>query len=325
MKVLVTGGAGYVGSPTCKALAKRGITPVAFDNLSIGHDWAVQWGPFYKGDIHETEKLTDILKNEDIQAVFHFAAFAEVGESVQNPFKYYHNNVLGTMQLLSAMKRARVRKFIFSSTCATYGVPAQLPISEEQAQVPINPYGQSKLMVEQILSDLVKAGDLSVTALRYFNASGADVDCEIGEDHEPESHLIPVALDAAFQRRPHLTIFGEDYETKDGTCIRDYVHVTDLAEAHILAYEKMSAPAFQFYNLGTGHGSSVREIVHMVEKITQRKVPIQIGPRRAGDPAKLVASGEKAKKELGWWPQHSSLENVIATAARWHESHFIKT
>jgi len=325
VKVLVTGGAGYIGSHTCKALAKRGLTPVTYDNLERGHRFAVQWGPFYQGDILETEKLAQILKNENIEAVFHFAALAYVGESVANPIQYYQNNVLGSISLIEAMKKAGVQKIIFSSTCATYGLPNEIPIRENTTQLPINPYGQSKHMVEQILRDCAATGDLSVVALRYFNASGADADGDIGETHTPETHLIPLALDAAFGRTRHLTIFGDDYETVDGTCIRDYIHVTDLAEAHVLAFEAAKAPGFQAFNLGTGHGASVREIIQSVEKITKRQVPVEIGKRRAGDPPRLIASGDKAKNELGWQPKHSSIDNIVLTASRWHEKQFLKT
>jgi len=322
MKVLVTGGAGYIGSHTCKALAQRGLTPVTYDNLVCGHKWAIKWGPFHQGDLRETAKIADILKKEKIEAVFHFAAFAEVGESIRNPVKYYMNNVVGTISLLEAMGRADVRKLVFSSTCATYGIPKAVPILETSAQNPINPYGQSKLMVEKILKDVSQSRTMNVTSLRYFNACGADSSGEIGEDHEPESHLIPITLDVARKRREKLTVFGEDYDTEDGTCVRDYIHVTDLAEAHILAFENMSQPGFRYYNLGTGQGASVRQVIQMVEKVTSLKVPLQSGARRPGDPPCLVASGEKAKAELGWKPRHSSLENIVTTAAAWHEKHF---
>jgi UDP-glucose-4-epimerase GalE len=299
------------------------MTPVTYDNLVCGHRWAVKWGPFYQGDLLETAILVDVLKKEKIEAVFHFAAFAEVGESVRNPIKYYMNNVVGTLSLLEAMGQANVRKLVFSSTCATYGIPKDIPIAETATQNPINPYGHSKLMVEKILKDVSQSRGISITALRYFNAGGADASAEIGEDHDPESHLIPITLDAARKRRENLAIFGEDYETKDGTCIRDYIHVTDLAEAHVLAFETMSKPEFRAYNLGTGQGVSVRQVIQMVEKVTGLKVPVQSGTRRPGDPPCLVASGEKAKAELGWRPQHSSLENIVATAAAWHEKHFL--
>ncbi|MGZ5279939.1 MAG: UDP-glucose 4-epimerase GalE [Pseudobdellovibrionaceae bacterium] len=325
MKVLVTGGAGYIGSHTCKALAKRGLTPITYDNLERGHRSAIQWGPFYQGDVLETEKLAKILKDENIEAVFHFAALAYVGESVVKPIQYYQNNVLGSVSLIEAMKKADVRKIIFSSTCATYGLPKEIPIRENTKQMPINPYGQSKYMVEQILRDCAAAGDLSVVALRYFNASGADADGDIGETHTPETHLIPLALDVAFGRSKQLTIFGDDYETVDGTCVRDYVHVTDLAEAHVLAFELATAAEFQAYNLGTGQGVSVREIIQSVEKVTKHKVSVEIGKRRAGDPPRLIASGEKAENELGWKPKHSSLENIVVTASRWHEKQILKT
>ncbi len=324
VRVLVTGGAGYIGSHTCKALAKRGITPVTYDNIIYGHKWAVKWGPLHEGDILDSKKLVEVLKQEKIEGVFHFAAFAYVGESVQDPLKYYHNNVLGSIRLLEAMKEVGVRKFIFSSTCATYGIPKQTPILETFEQNPINPYGQSKLIVEQILRDCAKAGDVSATALRYFNASGADSELETGEDHSPETHLIPLTLDAAYGRRKNITVFGTDYATPDGTCVRDYIHVSDLAEAHVLAFEKMPATGFRAINLGTGHGASVREIISAVEKHVGRKVPVVEGARREGDPPVLVASDERARQELGWNPRNSNLDNIVVTAARWHEKHFLQ-
>lgn len=323
MKILVTGGAGYIGSHTCKALAQKGFTPVTVDNLVYGHEWAVQWGPLYKTDILNTDKVTQILRDEKIEAVIHFAAFAYVGESTREPLKYYHNNVEGSMSLLEAMKRADVHKLVFSSTCATYGIPKVLPIFESAPQEPINPYGRSKLMVEKILQDYTTPHALSSVSLRYFNASGADEDLEIGEDHSPETHLIPLALDAALGIRKDLTVFGNDYETLDGTCIRDYIHVSDLADAHILALGHLSAPSFKAYNLGTGTGSSVQQVISEVNKVTGKKIEIKMGPRRTGDPAVLVAAGEKAQKELGWQPKRSSLNNIISTACRWHKKHFL--
>jgi UDP-arabinose 4-epimerase len=322
VRVLVTGGAGYIGSHTCKALAQRGITPVVYDNMIYGHQWAVKWGPLYQGDILDSAKLIDVLKTEKIEAVFHFAAFAYVGESTKEPLKYYHNNVLGSIRLVEAMKEVGVRKLIFSSTCATYGIPDQTPILENAEQNPINPYGQSKMMVEKILIDCAKANDVTVTALRYFNASGADPELEIGEDHIPETHLIPLTLDAAFGKRKAIIVFGTDYQTPDGTCVRDYIHVSDLAEAHVLAFEKMPTNGFRAFNLGTGKGASVRQVIQAVEMHVGRKVPSEIGPRREGDPPILVASDVRARKELGWNPKNSNLDNIVVTAARWHEKHF---
>jgi UDP-glucose-4-epimerase GalE len=324
MKVLVTGGAGYIGSHTCKALAQKGITPVTVDSLVYGHESFVKWGPFYRVDISETDKMTEILKNEKVDAVLHFAAFAYVGESHEQPLKYYQNNVVGSMCLFEAMKRANVPKIVFSSTCATYGIPQTVPIVEETPQNPINPYGNTKLMVEKILKDYVKPYQFSAVALRYFNASGADPDLEIGEDHNPETHLIPLTLDVAYEKRPQLTVFGTDYPTPDGTCIRDYIHVNDLADAHIRALTRLNEPRFEAYNLGTGFGASVKQVITEVEKTTGRTVNVHYGNRRPGDPPALVASGNRARDVLGWVPQHSSLENIVQTASRWHQKHFRK-
>lgn len=324
MRVLVTGGAGYIGSHTCKALASQGMTPVTVDNMSFGHEWAVKWGPFYKVDIQDTDKIADILKKEKIEAVLHFAAFAFVGESHEQPLKYYQNNVVGSMKLFEAMKKSEVHRVVFSSTCATYGLPAEVPITESCPQNPINPYGNTKLMVERILKDYIQPYQFSAVALRYFNASGADPELEIGEDHSPETHLIPLTLDAAFGQRDQLTIFGTDYPTEDGTCIRDYIHVNDLADAHIRALTRLNEPRFEAYNLGTGAGASVKQVISQVERVTGRKVPVQYGNRRPGDPPKLVASGDLAQKILQWKPRQSDLENIVSTAAQWHQKHFGK-
>lgn len=324
MKVLVTGGAGYIGSHACKALAGEGFTPVTIDSLDRGHEWAVQWGPLYKANILETDKVAEIIRKEKVEAVMHFAALAYVGESHQQPLKYYHNNVAGSMSLFEAMKRENVSKLVFSSTCATYGTPQTLPIVEEAPQNPINPYGRTKLMVERILQDYVKPFSFSSISLRYFNASGADRELNIGEDHSPETHLIPLALRAAQENGKKMTIFGTDYETSDGTCIRDYIHVTDLANAHVLSLKKLGEPGFECFNLGTGQGSSVKEVLSRVSEITGKEINITNGPRRPGDPPVLVASGEKARKMLGWQPVHSDLSNIISTAHSWHEKHFGK-
>lgn len=318
MRILVTGGAGYIGSHTCQALAARGHVPVTIDNLSRGFKEAVQWGPFYQVDILETEKLTEIIKSERIEAVLHFAAFAYVGESVSDPVKYYQNNVLGSLSLLTAMKKADVKKIIFSSTCATYGIPQNIPIDEDNEQKPINPYGKSKLMVEDILREFVKAHEFSVVSLRYFNASGADTQGLIGERHEPETHLIPLTIRASVDPDFTLHIFGDDYSTVDGTCIRDYIHVMDLADAHILSLQKLSLPGFHFFNLGTGQGVSVKEIVAGVEKIIGKPVKVKISPRREGDPAVLIANGSKARKSLGWKPRFSDVNTIIKTAHQWY-------
>lgn len=318
MKILVTGGAGYVGSHACKRLNQEGHIPVTMDNLSNGHRNFVKWGPFYNCDIQDEEKLVDILKSEQIEAVMHFAAFAYVGESTHDPLKYYDNNTAGTITLLRAMKRAGVRKIIFSSTCATYGIPNTELIEEETKQQPINPYGSSKLMIEQILKDLCKTGEWSITILRYFNAAGADESGEIGEDHEPETHLIPLAIMACYDPNFTLTVYGDNYPTKDGSCVRDYVHVSDLADAHSLALNIMKEPGLFVFNLGTSEGISVKEIVKAAEGATGRTLKIKIGTRREGDPPVLVASNQKAKDILNWSPKNSSIEYILRTANSWY-------
>lgn len=320
-RILVTGGAGYIGSHTCKILAARGHVPVTFDNLVYGHEWAVKWGPFHRGDLHEKEKIVRILRDERIEAVMHFAAYAYVGESVKDPMKYYRNNVIGTISLLEACLETGVRRFVFSSTCATYGMPERTPIEEAFPQNPINPYGQSKLMVEKILRDLANSTDFRAVALRYFNASGADPDGEIGEDHEPETHLIPLALRATTDPEWKLTVFGTDYPTADGTCIRDYIHVTDLASAHALALEKIESldEPFSVFNLGTGQGYSVAQILDEAQRVTGRPVAHVPGPRRPGDPPELIASGGKARGILGWKPEFSDLPTILRTAWAWHQ------
>ena len=316
--ILVTGGAGYIGSHTCKALARAGYLPVSYDSLETGNRWAVKWGPFEHGDIADQTRLLSVIHKYKPSAVIHFAASAYVGESIANPAKYYRNNVVGTLGLLEAMRLGGVRRIVFSSTCATYGIPDVLPISESAPQSPINPYGHSKLMVEQILKDYVAAHGLSVVALRYFNACGADADMEIGESHDPETHLVPLVMMAALDGNKPVTIFGTDYPTKDGTCIRDYIHVTDLATAHVLALEQtLEQAAFAAVNLGTGKGHSVREIINAVARHSGREVNVVEGPRRPGDPAELVASPQLASGLLGWAPEHSDLDNVVRTAWSW--------
>lgn len=324
MRVLVTGGAGYIGSHTCKLLATQGHTPVTIDHLEYGHEWAVKWGPLYRSNILDTEKTYEILRKEKIEAVLHFAAYAYVGESHVDPLKYYRNNVGGSLSLFEAMKKAEIHRLVFSSTCATYGIPKNLPIQENQEQNPINPYGRTKLIVERILQDYVKPFSFSSISLRYFNASGADRDLEIGEVHNPETHLIPLTLDAATGKKKEITVFGTDYETKDGTCIRDYIHVTDLANAHVLALKKLDQPGFDAFNLGTGTGASVKDVIAEVSAVTGKKVPVVYGERRPGDPPVLVASGEKARTKLGWQPENSELRNIISTAYQWHQKHFGK-
>jgi len=318
--ILVTGGAGYIGSHACKALSKAGYRPIAYDNLSFGHEWAAKWGPLERGDILDRSRLDEVLAQYDPIAVMHFAAFTYVGESVADPGKYYRNNVAGSLTLLEAMRDRNIDTIIFSSTCATYGVPDTVPISEDAPQRPINPYGASKLMVERMIQDFAVAHKLKFAMLRYFNASGADPDNQIGEDHNPETHLIPLALDAAAGRRPNLTVFGSDYDTPDGTCVRDYIHVTDLAGAHICALEALKGgrPSGA-YNLGNGLGASVSEVIETAERVTGLPIPIVRGERRPGDPAKLITDSSKAHQELGWVPAITDLGQIIATAWAWHQ------
>ncbi|HPG17206.1 MAG TPA: UDP-glucose 4-epimerase GalE [Opitutaceae bacterium] len=323
MNVLVVGGAGYIGSHCVRQLIAAGHRPVVLDNLAYGHRKAVaQEIPFYAANLGDTPTVLNILRQEKIELVMHFAAFCYVGESVTAPVKYYENNVVATLHLLDAMLQAGVKKFVFSSTCATFGVPERLPMTEDLPQAPINPYGQTKLDVENMLKALSTAHGLSFAAFRYFNAAGAAEDGTIGEDHNPETHLIPLAIQVATGKRANLQIFGTDYPTPDGTCLRDYVHVDDLSRAHIAVFDKLATPGARFfYNLGTGKPFSVREIIQAVEKITGKKVPVIESPRRAGDPPALFADSSKAQKELGWTPKYMDAESVIATAWKWHESH----
>ncbi|WP_265516752.1 UDP-glucose 4-epimerase GalE [Nitratireductor luteus] len=315
-RVLVTGGAGYIGSHTCKALAAHGIEPVTYDNLVSGHRDAVRWGPFVEGDILDRESLIATLEVYRPEAIIHFAAFAYVGESVEDPAKYYRNNVAGTISLLDACRAASVNKLILSSSCATYGIPEELPIGETSEQRPINPYGRSKLMAEHMLKDHAAAYGMHYVALRYFNACGADPDGEIGERHDPETHLIPRALMAAAGRLSHLTIFGDDYETEDGTCVRDYIHVSDLARAHVLACEHLADGGGNLaVNLGTGSGSSIREILGTIAQVTGRNVPVEFHPRRAGDPPVLYADPGLAREALGFAAELSDLDTIVRTAA----------
>jgi UDP-arabinose 4-epimerase len=318
--VLVVGGAGYIGSHCCKALSRAGYLPVTYDNLVYGHDWAVKWGPLELGDILDRERLDHVLSAYRPSAILHFAAFAYVGESVTDPGKYYRNNVAGSLTLLEAARDRKIKRFVFSSSCATYGVPDLVPIQEGSPQLPVNPYGASKLMVERILADFGGAHDLRSMALRYFNAAGADLDGEIGEDHDPETHLIPLALDAASGRRPNLTIFGEDYDTPDGTCVRDYIHVADLADAHVGALRALEAgAATDAYNLGVGRGYSVREVIDTVTRVTGRRVSVIMDARRQGDPAALVSDAGKARDRLGWTPKIPALEEIVRSAWLWHQ------
>ena len=318
--ILVTGGAGYVGSHICKMLAQVGLVPVVFDNLVRGHRSAVRWGPFEQGDIADRPGLDAVIAKYQPVAAIHFAAYAYVGESVSDPGKYYRNNVAGSLSLLEALRDAGIDKIIFSSTCSTFGSPEKALIDEEHPQRPINAYGASKLMVERMLADFDLAYGLRSISLRYFNAAGADPDTEIGEDHDPETHLIPLAIQAALGQRDELTVFGSDYETPDGTCVRDYVHVTDLAEAHVTALKALVGGArTTAYNLGIGRGHSVQEVISAVRRVAGRRFPVKNGPRRPGDPARLVADPSKAMAELGWHARIVDLDEIVRTAWRWHQ------
>jgi UDP-arabinose 4-epimerase len=318
-RVLVTGGAGYIGSHACKALAAAGFVPVAYDNLVYGHREAVRWGPFVEADLADAARLAEALRRHEIAAIMHFAAFAYVGESMEKPQLYFRNNVVNTLGLLDAMMAAGVRHIVFSSTCATYGTPERVPIAEDTPQRPVNPYGESKLMIERALHWYGAAYGITHAALRYFNAAGADPDGEIGEAHDPETHLIPLVLDAALGRRAQIDIFGTDYPTPDGSAIRDYIHVQDLAEAHVAAIRHLlDGGASLQLNLGTGTGQSVRAVIDAAERITGRPIPRREAPRRPGDPAALVADPARAKEVLGWSARISDLDTIIATAWAWH-------
>lgn len=316
--VLVTGGAGYIGSHTCKALSRAGYAPVVYDNLSRGHRDAVRWGSLEVGDLLDGERLREVIARHGPTAVLHFAAFAYVGESVANPGLYWRNNVAGSLSLLEAMRDTDVRRLVFSSTCATYGDPSMSPITESHPQNPVNPYGQSKLAVERMIDGFRQAHGLEAVVLRYFNAAGCDPEGEIGEDHDPEPHLIPRALMAAAGKVDALEIFGEDWDTRDGTCVRDYIHVQDLARAHVLALEALArgnAPAV--CNLGNGRGYTVREVVESASRVTGRNVPHRLAPRRAGDPAELVGSADLARIALGWVPELADLDAMVGSAWNW--------
>jgi UDP-glucose 4-epimerase len=321
MRILVTGGAGYIGSHAVRLFLARGHDVWVYDSLVFGHRTAVPAERLIVADLAETQRLDHVLVERRIDAVVHFAAFAFVGESVQRPAKYYQNNLVNALNLLEAARRHKVGRFVFSSTCATYGVPEKVPITEDTPQRPINPYGQTKLAFEHALADYAAAYGLASAALRYFNAAGASPDGTIGEDHEPETHLIPLALQAIQGVRPPLTVFGTDYPTPDGTCIRDYVHVEDLAEAHLLALEKVEAGKGLCLNLGTGRGHSVREVVRACEEVTGQPVSLREGPRRAGDPPALVAAAERANEVLGWRPRYADLRQTVETAWNWHRTH----
>jgi UDP-glucose 4-epimerase len=321
--ILVTGGAGYIGSHAVLALQQAGYQVVVLDNLVYGHrDIAetVLQVELIVGDTNDRALLDRLFASYDIAAVMHFAAYAYVGESVTQPDKYYRNNVIGTLTLLEAMVAAQVRKFVFSSTCATYGVPTEVPIPEDHAQNPINPYGATKLMVERILADFDPAYDFKSVSFRYFNAAGADPQGRLGEDHHPETHLIPLVLQTALGQRPSVSIFGTDYPTPDGTCIRDYIHVTDLAQAHVLGLEYLlQGQNSAIFNLGNGNGFSVKEVIETARQITGKNIPAVECDRRPGDPPALVGSGAKAQQILGWNPQYADLSQIIAHAWAWHQ------
>ncbi len=321
MRILVTGGAGYVGSHTTRQLLENGHEVWVFDNLTTGHRRAATLARFVQGELTNRDLLQDLLREEKIDAVFHFAASALVGESVAHPDRYYQNNVVATLSLLEAMRASDVRKIIFSSTTATYGVPSRVPICESERQAPINPYGFTKLVIEHALADYAHAYDFGYAALRYFNAAGASPAGDIGEDHKPESHLIPIVLQVALGQRDNITVFGDDYPTPDGTCIRDYVHVDDLGQAHILALDKLQPGEGICVNLGTGRGYSVRELISACRRVTGHTIPEVIGPRRPGDPPELVADATRARSVLGWQPRYTDIEDIVATAWQWHKTH----
>jgi UDP-arabinose 4-epimerase len=320
--ILVTGGAGYIGCHACKALAAAGFVPVTLDNLVYGHPWAVRWGPLIEGDLADRDLVERVLVEHQIEAVMHFAAYAYVGESMRDPGKYFANNVSNTVNLLDAMEKQRVKHIVFSSTCATYGVPEAVPITEDHPQRPVNPYGESKLFIERALGWFGVAHDLRHASLRYFNAAGADPEGELGEDHDPETHLIPLVIQAALGQRPEVSIFGTDYRTPDGTAIRDYIHVTDLADAHVGALKHLLDGGESIkLNLGTGQGHSVLEVIAAVEDMAGAPLPAREAPRRAGDPPVLIAAATRAESTLGWRPRHSTLPSIVESAWRWHERH----
>jgi len=317
--ILVTGGAGYVGSHACKALAAAGYTPVAYDNLGRGHRELVRWGPLEVGDLADRARLDEVFARHRPEAVMHFAAFSYVGESVQDPALYYRNNVGGTLELVEATRRAGVKALVFSSTCSTYGMPARMPIDEDTPQRPINPYGATKLAIERMLADYGAAYGLRSASLRYFNAAGCDPDGETGELHDPETHVIPRVLMAAAGEIEHVEVFGTDYPTPDGTCLRDYIHVADLARGHVQALDYLQrGGATTAVNLGTGRGFSVREVIAAAEQVTGRRIPVREAPRRPGDPPVLVADPARARALLGFAPRYTELAPMVATAWRWH-------
>ncbi|MFK7735712.1 MAG: UDP-glucose 4-epimerase GalE [Pirellulaceae bacterium] len=321
MRVLVVGGAGYVGSHTVRCLARNGHTVTVFDNLSKGHKAAVKEAELVVGELADRNQLIQVLRDREIEAVMHFAAFALVGESVAQPAMYYQNNVAAPLELLEAMRAAGVWRIVFSSTTATYGEPDKIPIAETTPQLPINPYGFTKLVFEHALSDYARAYGFGSAALRYFNAAGASPDGDIGEDHDPESHLIPIVLQTALGQRERIGVFGNDYPTPDGTCIRDYIHVDDLADAHLRALDLLEPCSNIQVNLGTGHGHSVQEVIEACRKITGHPIPTTIEDRRPGDPSELVADSSLAQKVLGWRPKYTGITEIVETAWRWHQAH----
>lgn len=321
MNLLVIGGAGYVGSHAVRLLQNHGHQVWVYDNLSRGHRGAVPSGRLIEGEVADRARVVAVLRQHQIDAVMHFAAFALVGESVADPGIYYRNNVIAALELLDAMREADVQRLVFSSTTATYGEPATVPIPETTPQQPINPYGFTKLVIERAMADYAAAYGLGYAALRYFNAAGAHADGSIGEDHDPESHLIPIVLQVALGQRPSITVFGDDYPTPDGTCIRDYVHVDDLADAHLRALDRLESGKGLCLNLGTGKGYSVRQVIEACRTVTGHAIPEQVGSRRPGDPPELVADARQAQRVLGWQPEYNDIEKIVRTAWNWHRSH----
>lgn len=322
MAVLVTGGAGYIGSHAVAALLERGEEVVVVDNLQQGHKEAVLGGKLYVGDLRDADFLAKVFEENDIDGVIHFAANSLVGESMQNPGKYYHNNVYGTLCLLEQMNKAGVKRIVFSSTAATYGEPERVPIDEFDRTLPTNAYGETKLAMERMIRWFDVAHGIKFVSLRYFNAAGAHEGGRIGEDHSPETHLVPLVLQVALGQREFISVFGDDYATEDGTCIRDYIHVSDLADAHLLALDRIRQGGESgIYNLGSGNGYSVKQVIDVSRRVTGHPIPAKIEPRRAGDPATLVASSQRAREELGWKPKREKLEDIIASAWGWHSRH----
>lgn len=323
MAILVLGGAGYIGSHAVDALIENGYDTVVVDNLILGHRQAVHpKARFYEGDIRDKDFMRDVFTKENIEGVIHFAAFSQVGESVEKPLKYFNDNIAGTISLLEVMKEFNVNKIVFSSTAATYGEPEVMPIREDYDTKPKNPYGESKLIMEKMMKWCDNAYGLKYVALRYFNVAGAKPDGSIGEDHRPETHLVPIILQVALGEREELAIYGDDYETKDGTCIRDYVQVCDLAQAHVLALDYLlNGGDSDVFNIGSENGYTVKEMLEAARRVTGEPIPAKVAPRRAGDPAKLVASPEKIERVLGWKPEYTNIEDIIRTAWTWHQSH----